>query len=96
MYLSLVRLESSCRCRQRLLIHKQNGAEIGSKQDSSLQASEAGCFYKLLMARITKTGFSRDREYTKMIGMRGNNMQLLIIYQFNTGLFVFTSSPPVL
>jgi hypothetical protein len=48
------------------------------------------------MARITKTGFSRDREYTKMIGMGGNNMQLLIIYQFNTGLFVFTSSPPTL
>ena len=30
-YLLLVRPESSCRCRRRLLIHKQNGAEIGSK-----------------------------------------------------------------
>jgi hypothetical protein len=48
------------------------------------------------MAMITKTGFSRDREYIKMIGMGGTNMQLLIIYQFNTGLFVFTASPPAL
>jgi hypothetical protein len=48
------------------------------------------------MARITKTGFRRDREYTKMIRTEGNNMQLLITYQINTSLFVFTPSPPAL
>jgi hypothetical protein len=32
----------------------------------------------------------------KMIGMGRNNMQLLIIYKFNTSVFVFTQSLPAL